>query len=216
MRERFDFDGGLKDLFQTDRPSLLVTLAGGRKVKAFLNVELPKVQERRVDLVILLEDDTILHIELQSTNDRKIAFRMGYYYLLLKQQYGLPVRQVLLYVGAARMAMPDRVEADGNLLAYRLMDIREFDAVAMASTGQPADLALSVLAGRADKRLPEILKRAARLRGTARQRVIAQILILAGLQRLARQDSIGTEESGRGNRHHKEHGAHAMAARVPC
>ena len=32
-------------------------------MKASLNVELPKVQERRVDLVLLLEDDSILHAD---------------------------------------------------------------------------------------------------------------------------------------------------------
>ena len=184
MKERFDFDGTLKDLFQNDRPTLLNDLSGGVKVRQFLNVELPKVQERRVDLAILLEDDTILHIEVQSTNDRKIAFRMGHYYLLLKEQYGLPVKQVLLYVGGAQLGMPDRVEADGNLLLFRLLDIRKFDVGVLSATGRRADLALAILAGGADQRLPEIIKRAARLKGPARSRILAQILILAGLRDL--------------------------------
>ena len=184
MKERFDFDGTLKDLFQNDRPTLLNDLSGGVKVRQFLNVELPKVQERRVDLAILLEDDTILHIEVQSTNDRKIAFRMGHYYLLLKEQYGLPVKQVLLYVGGAQLGMPDRVEADGNLLLFRLLDIRKFDVGVLSATSRRADLALAILAGGADQRLPEIIKRAARLKGPARSRILAQILILAGLRDL--------------------------------
>ena len=184
MKDGFDFDGTLKDLFQNDRPTLLKDLSGGVKVRQFLNVELPKVQQRRVDLAILLEDDTILHIEIQSTNDRKIAFRMGHYYLLLKEQYRFPVKQVLLYVGGAQLGMPDRVEADGNLLVFRLLDIRRFDAGALSATGKRADLALAILAGDADQWLPEIIKQAARLKGPARSRILAQILILAGLRDL--------------------------------
>ncbi len=184
LKERFDFDGTLKELFQNDRPTLLKDLSGGVRVRQFLNVELPKVQQRRVDLAILMEDDTILHIEIQSTNDRKIAFRMGHYYLLLKEQHRLPVKQVLLYVGGAPMAMPDRVAADGNLLIYRLLDVRQFDAGVLAATGRRADLALAVLAGGGDVRLPEIIKRAARLKGRTRSRIFAQILILAGLRGL--------------------------------
>ena len=44
MKRRFDFDGALKELFERDRPLLLEKLTGGIAVKAFLNVELPKVQ----------------------------------------------------------------------------------------------------------------------------------------------------------------------------
>lgn len=187
MTERLNIDGTLKDLFQKDRPTLLTTLARGRRVKAFFNVELPKVQDRRVDLLILLDDDTILHVELQSTNDSRIVFRMGHYYLLLKERYGLPVRQVVLYLGSARMAMPDRVEGDGNRFTFETIDIREFDALAMAETGRPADLALAILAGGADERLTEILRCVMRLKGPARQRLIAQILVLAGLRGRVKQ-----------------------------
>ncbi|MDX1980192.1 MAG: hypothetical protein SFV51_07985 [Bryobacteraceae bacterium] len=72
MKDGFDFDGAIKDLFQWDLPSLMSSLAGGVAVRAFLNVELPKVQQRRVDLAVLLADDTILHIEFHGRNDRDL------------------------------------------------------------------------------------------------------------------------------------------------
>jgi hypothetical protein len=62
----------------------------------------PKVQDRKLDLVLLLEDDSILHIEIQSTHDGEIAYRMLDYYSLLKRRYKRPTRQVLLYVGRSR------------------------------------------------------------------------------------------------------------------
>ena len=60
-----------------------------------------------MDLVLLLEDDTILHVELQSGNHRDMAMRMAEYYLLLVRKYKVPVRQVVLYLGSRRMNMPN-------------------------------------------------------------------------------------------------------------
>jgi hypothetical protein len=99
MKQRVNFDSTIKDLIQRDRPSLLTQLSGGIAIRAFLNVELPKVQDRKLDLVLLLEDGSILHIEIQSTHDSEIAYRMLDYYSLLKRRYKRPTRQVLLYVG---------------------------------------------------------------------------------------------------------------------
>jgi hypothetical protein len=52
MKDHFNFDGALKEVFQEDRPTLLKHLTRGLAVKEFLNVALPRVQERRVDLVL--------------------------------------------------------------------------------------------------------------------------------------------------------------------
>ena len=87
MRRRFDFDGTLKELFQQDRPSLLQRLSHGVAIKEFLNVELPKVGQRRVDLLIALADDTLLHIEFQSTRDRHIGYRLIEYRALIKRRF---------------------------------------------------------------------------------------------------------------------------------
>ena len=96
MKNGFDFDGTLKDVFQQDRPTLLNRLTGGVAVKEFLNVELPKVQQRRVDLVLSLEDGKILHIEFQSENDRFMPYRMVEYWSLIKRTFKRPLRQVVL------------------------------------------------------------------------------------------------------------------------
>ena len=146
-------------------------------MRAFLNVEFPRVQARRVDLVLLLEDGSILHIEIQSTNGRRIKYRMVTYYALIKETYLLPVRQVVLYVGDKPMTMPDRLEEDGNTFIYELIDIRDFDAEAMMATGRPADLALAILGGGGKLKLVQILKEAAKLEGAERDRVLAQVLL---------------------------------------
>jgi len=77
------YDAVVKDLFQKDHPSLLDQFTGGIKIKAFLNVDPARVLERRADLVLLLQDETTLHLEFQSTNDRDMAYRAGIYCVLV-------------------------------------------------------------------------------------------------------------------------------------
>ena len=162
IKERFNFDGALKDLFERGLPSVIGLLTGGVRVRSFLNVELRQLNEKRVDLILLLEDGSILHIEIQSVNDPRMKFRMGVYYYLVKETYAeVPVRQVVLYVGEPAMNMAAGMEADGNALAYELIDIRQFDAESMMATGNPADLALALLAGDGKARLEEIVRCAA-------------------------------------------------------
>ena len=50
-----EFDATLKDFFRQQPTSLVLELTGGVRVVAFLNVDLRLVQERRLDLVLLLE-----------------------------------------------------------------------------------------------------------------------------------------------------------------
>ena len=185
MKDGFDFDGALKEVFQQDRPTLLNYLTRGLAVKEFLNVELPKVQERRVDLVLSLEDGSILHIEFQSTNDRNMAYRMVEYWPLIKRRFRRPLRQVVLYVGQARPAIANRLEEDDLRFSYGVMDIREIGADVLMKAGNHGDLALAVLAGGGDMRLREILQQAAVVKGLQRDRLLAKILVLSGLRGVA-------------------------------
>ncbi|HXQ25987.1 MAG TPA: hypothetical protein VN822_06240 [Candidatus Acidoferrales bacterium] len=185
MKDGFDFDGALKDVFQQDRPTLLTLLTRGLAVKEFLNVELPKVQERRVDLVLSLEDGSILHIEFQSTNDRNMAYRMVEYWPLIKRRFKRPLRQVVLYVGQARPAIVNRLEEDDLQFSYGVMDIREIEAELLMKSGNHGDLALAVLAGGGDARLRDILHQAAAVKGSRRDQLLAKILVLSGLRGIA-------------------------------
>ena len=104
MKEHFAIDRVVKDLFQTDHPSLFDRFTGGVPVRQFLNVEFQRVMERRADLVALLEDDSIFHFEFQAQNDRHIAYREGIYCLLIAQKYQCQVRQVVLIYRQAENA----------------------------------------------------------------------------------------------------------------
>lgn len=184
-KRRIDFDGALKEFFETERPGLLSQLTGGKGVKQFLNVELPTVRTRKVDLLLLLEDDTILHVELQSGNHRDMAMRMAEYYLLLVRKYKVPVRQVVLYLGPRRMNMPNRVDHPSMQFSYELRDIRSWNADELLASNSPADHVLALLAGgRPDslQLIREVVVKIALMSGPAKQRALAFASTLSGLR----------------------------------
>ena len=138
------------------------------KVREFLNLELAAVEERLADLLILLEDDTILHIDFQSNNDRDMPYREGLYGVMAGWKYRRRIQQVVLYMGAPTMRMDDRIDMGSVKVAY----IRELDAELMLASARPADYALAMLARGGTEQLRSIVKSANRLPGPARQRAL--------------------------------------------
>lgn len=147
---RLDFDATLKEFFQKQPTSLLLELAGGVPVVEFLNVELAAVQERRLNLVMLLADDSLLHLELQSSNDGDMGLRMLEYYALLWRRYRKPVRQVVLYVGTPAMTMERAFLMDSVPFRFELRDIREWRADLLLSSSLFGDQVLAILGGTED------------------------------------------------------------------
>jgi predicted transposase YdaD len=190
------YDGFLKDLFQQLRPSLLDELTGGVAVREFLNAEFPLVQERRADLVLLLADGSILHLEFQSTNHRYMPHRMGIYGLMIAMQYRRRIRQVVIYLGDGKMRISNRAEVGGIRVEYRLIDIRELDARELLRSSRPGDYVLAMLAGGGGEILREIVKRVSLLGGAERDRVLAQLAGLAGLRQLSNQLKMEYEAMG--------------------
>jgi hypothetical protein len=107
MRKVSTYDSIIKGLFQRNRPSVLLDLLTcGLPVRQILNGELARVLERRADSVFLLEDESILHLEFQTRNDKEMPYREGIYGLLLGQKYKRVVRQAVIYLGQPKMRMP--------------------------------------------------------------------------------------------------------------
>ncbi len=175
----------IKELFQRDRPSVLLDwLTGGVPVRQVLNVEMARLVERRADAVFLLQDDSIFHLEFQTRNDKEMPYREGMYCLLLGRKYRRRIRQAVLYLGEPRMRMENKLDLGETKIAYSLIDIRDIDAATLIDGGRPADLVLAMLARGGPERLAEIVKRAAGLPSGEREEVISEIAVLCGLRRL--------------------------------
>src|SRR3954452_21436403 len=77
-----DYDVVLKLLLRGSAKLLLTDLAG-TTVARWLNVELPELVNRRVDLLGETDDGTLIQIDLQSGHDKTMALRMAEYALAI-------------------------------------------------------------------------------------------------------------------------------------
>ena len=58
----------------------------------FLDKEFERIESRRADIVLNVKNEYILHIELQSSYDAKMAYRMLRYYLDIREITNLPIK----------------------------------------------------------------------------------------------------------------------------
>ena len=88
--------------------------------------------DRRVDLLMELEDDSIFHLEFQSANDGDMIYREGIYCALIANQYRRKrLRQVVLYAGRRRVSMQSRLELGQSTFAFELVDMLDMDSAAL-------------------------------------------------------------------------------------
>ena len=99
-----EYDVTLKLLLQGSA-SLTLRALTGTAVAKWLDVELPKVQNLRLDLLGETVDGGLVHVELQSGNDGAMPLRMAEYCLGVFRLFGRFPRQIVLYVGQPEMKM---------------------------------------------------------------------------------------------------------------
>ena len=113
-----------------------------------------------------------------------MPYREGIYCFLLGKTCRRRIRQTVIYLGKAKMRMQNNLDLGDTKIAYTLIDIRDIDAATLLAGVRPADLALAMLARGGPQQPPEILRRAAALKGRERDKVIAELAQLSGLRRL--------------------------------
>jgi predicted transposase YdaD len=181
-----EYDVALKNILTTPGSSILERLTGAASLK-WINVEAPKVSNRRVDLLGELPDGNLVHIELQSRNEKNFPLRMAEYLFGIGRQYGRLPRQVALYVGEAPLRMKERVEGPGVSVRFQLVDIRDLDGERLLASTNMGDNVLAVLTRFSEqpKAVRRILERIAAGSPEDRDQALAELLILARLRRLS-------------------------------
>ena len=97
-KSRSQYDTTLKDLFAEPPQRLLQALVGQQAVR-MLPVEFASTQKRIPDLVFLMADDSIFHLELHASAEG-VDWRMLGYYVPIRQRYpNQRLVQKVLYVG---------------------------------------------------------------------------------------------------------------------
>jgi hypothetical protein len=180
-----EYDTVLKLLLRESAELAIRELTGG--ITRWLNVELPELQNTRVDLLAETGDGSLVHIELQSRNDASMALRMAEYCLRVYRLFGKLPRQMVLYVGDEPLRMKTELARSPDVLfRYRLIDALDMDGERLLDSRQVGDNVMAILARLPDRSgaVQAIIGKLAGLDPDAREFYLRALLILAGLRGL--------------------------------
>jgi hypothetical protein len=138
-----EYDTTLKLLLQRASPRSLRELAGA-DIAGWLNVDLPDLGGREVDLLGESREGELIHIELQSANDRAMPLRMAEYCLRIYRQLGRFPRQTVLYVGKEKLRMEAGLAGPQVAFRYALVDLREIDGERLVASDQVGDNVIAI------------------------------------------------------------------------
>lgn len=136
-----DYDVVLKILLQKSLQRLT-----GTTITRWLSTELPTVQNLRIDLLGETSDRELMQIEVQSTNDSGIPFRMLEYLVMVTRIHGRVPKQILLYVGRKPLHMASQFQWTDGVARFTLVDMREIDGEPLLASSEPSDNVLGILA----------------------------------------------------------------------
>ena len=181
-----EYDVTLKNILTRPGSSVLAQLTGVSSLR-WLNVEIHKVNNRRVDLLGEAPDGGLVHIELQSRNEKDFPLRMAEYLFGIRRKYGRLPRQVALYVGEAPLRMKHGIEGPGVSVRFHLVDIRDLDGEQLLASANMGDNVLAVLTrlGEQPKVVRRVLERIAGGSPDERDQALAELFILAELRKIA-------------------------------
>ena len=134
-----------------DLATILLKLDIDPESLELLETEKQRIEDRRADLVARVQDTKtgrpyLLHIEIQNDNNTKMPLRMLRYYTDIRLSgFGEPLHQYLIYIGRARLTMPDGIDEPGFRYQYRILDMRQIDCDALLQQDTPDALVLAIL-----------------------------------------------------------------------
>jgi predicted transposase YdaD len=122
----------------------------------FIDKEFERIESRRADIVLNVKDEYILHIELQSSYDSKMAYRMLRYYLDIREITKLPIKQYL--INLSNQNMKNYIKESKIEYSFEYINIKELDCNYFLNTDSPDAIVLAILCDFKDKKPIEISK----------------------------------------------------------
>jgi hypothetical protein len=131
--------------------------------------------ERKADFLkkILPTDGSsayCLHIEIKSTNDEKMEWRMHIYRGLISHKYQMHTVQFVVYIGNDPLTMQSVISEEKLEFSYEIIDIRRYNYEEFLNTNTPEEVILAVLGDfhgeKAETVIAQILNRLQQLTST--------------------------------------------------
>jgi len=108
---------------------------------SFIDKEFERIESRRADIVLKVEESYIIHIEIQSSFDSKMPYRMLRYFLDIKELYDLPIKQYL--INLSNFNMKNFIKEFNY--SYEIVNIKDLDCEKFLNSSSPDALVLSIL-----------------------------------------------------------------------
>lgn len=189
------YDKIVKENIESIIPALMNRVLGFQVLESLVIKEkLQQTKEKEADVLRIVTDPSggkfILHLEFQVDDYKKMVYRMGDYWILLKSKYNLSVRQFVIFMGDKVPTMKTVLSEDGNYFQFQLINITQFDYLRFLNSTNPEEIILAVLGDfgneNPEKALSKIIQRLQETKTdqTTLQKHFRQLRILAKLRKL--------------------------------
>ena len=151
-----NYDATMKILVGSKSP-IFFELLNVAPYKKEIHAEFSSPINRRIDYLSYHQgktsrDNSVVHIEFQSSKEADMNWRMLEYYCLiaektgLREKYDKNLHQYVIYVGADNVSMPDSIENDNIRYNFKYFDARKIDPTSrLLRSGAIYDKILGVL-----------------------------------------------------------------------
>jgi len=174
------FDVTFKLLFRRASGRLTQRLFGD--VVEWLDPAQPDVRSLQADLVARCSDGSLRHVELQTTNDPSMPFRMLEYYVGLQRALRERVNQTLFYAGREPLRIPPNYQSDSTLHHYTIVNLREMDGEDLLQSEDWADNEWALLTKTDPERVMRVvLDKLARLDPSEQGLASATFVLIGGI-----------------------------------
>jgi hypothetical protein len=177
-----DYDVSFKLLFRYSKGLIAHALFGDAGVTEWLNVEQPRVNNPRVDLLARCGDGRVRHVEIETTNDPGMARRKAEYYLGFWRLLDEHVEQVLLFASRRPLTMSPVFETPSMRFEFRILDLKTWDGEPLLASEDWGDNVLALLTRVEQERvLQRVEEQIHKLNGEEKQNAANLCTVISGI-----------------------------------
>ena len=105
--------------------------------------------EREVDSLYEIEiasgKKLILHIEIQTSDDKNMVYRVSEYHSLILKKYKLPIKHIVIYLGEKQTRMKNRLKKEEIFTHFELLSLSEMNTKRLLKSNIPEEVLLAIL-----------------------------------------------------------------------
>lgn len=118
--------------------------------KKVLPVKIVNTNVREMDSLYKIKtregEELILHLEVQTKDDKEMVYRVGEYHALILRKYNLPIKHIVIYLGRKSSSMRSVLELEEVFTGFELLSFNEMNPVELLQSDIPEEVILAILA----------------------------------------------------------------------